>query len=75
MIRNDAEQLAWQKAHHPGLLGGWSGGVGLGFALTRGNSETKNLALAFNNTRKRLHDKLSLYAGSVHSTNDGPLRW
>jgi putative salt-induced outer membrane protein len=72
VMRNDAEQAAWQKLQHPGLLQGWEGGINLGFALTSGNSETKNLALAFNGVRTGLHDKLTLYAGSVYATNDAP---
>jgi putative salt-induced outer membrane protein YdiY len=51
-------------------LEGWEGGVNLGFGLTSGNSETKNLALSFNGIRTGLHDKLTLYAGSVYSKND-----
>jgi putative salt-induced outer membrane protein YdiY len=69
-MRSDAEQLAWEKLQHPGLLRGWNGGVNLGFGLTGGNSETKNLALGFNAVRTGLHDKLTLYAASVYSTND-----
>jgi putative salt-induced outer membrane protein YdiY len=70
VMRSDAEQSAWEKLQHPGLLQGWEGGVNFGFGLTAGNSETKNLALAFTGTRTGLHDKLSLYAGSVYSRND-----
>ena len=70
VIRSDAEQSDWEKLQHPGLLQGWTGGVNVGFGLTAGNSETKNLAVAFNGVRTGLHDKLSLYAGSVYSTND-----
>lgn len=70
VMRSDAEQLAWEKLQHPGLLEGWNGGVTVGFGLTGGNSETKNLALAFNGVRTGLHDKLTLYAATVYSTND-----
>jgi putative salt-induced outer membrane protein YdiY len=70
VIRSDAEQSDWEKLQHPGLLQGWTGGLNVGFGLTAGNSETKNLAVAFNGVRTGLHDKLSLYAGSVYSTND-----
>ena len=69
VVRNDAEQLAWQKREHPGLLEGWNGGLNMGFGLTGGNSETKNLALAFTGVRAGAHDKLSLYAGSVYVTS------
>ena len=70
VMRSDPEQLAWEKQQHPGLLEGWQGGLNIGFGLTAGNSETKNLALAFNGVRTGLHDKLTLYAGSVYSKND-----
>ena len=69
-IRGEAEQSAYEKSLHPGLRDNWDGGATLGFGLTRGNSETKNLALAFTADRKTLHDKLSLYANSVYATND-----
>ena len=72
VIRNDAEQTAYDKSLNPGWGEGWTGGVNFGFALTRGNSQTKNLALAFTADRKTLHDKLSLYANSVFATNDAP---
>jgi putative salt-induced outer membrane protein YdiY len=71
-LRNDAEEQAYQKSLHPGLLSGWQGGVNLGFALTRGNSQTKNLALAFTADRKTLHDHVGMYANSVYATNDAP---
>jgi putative salt-induced outer membrane protein YdiY len=69
VIRSGAEQLAWEKAQHPGLLEGWNGGLNVGFGLTGGNSETKNLALAFTGVRTGLHDKLSMYAGSVYASS------
>jgi putative salt-induced outer membrane protein YdiY len=72
LMRSDAEQAAWEKSQHPGLLEGWNGGVNVGFALTGGNSQTKNLALALNGVRTGLHDKITLYEGSVYSTNDLP---
>ncbi len=71
-IRNETEEAIYEKSLHPGLLQGWSGGSNIGFALTRGNSQTKNLALAFTATRATLRDKLSLYANSVYATNDAP---
>ncbi len=70
IIRNDAEQTAYEKTLHPGMLQGWNGGLNVGFALTRGNSATKNLNVAFTATRQTLHDKLGLYANSIYATND-----
>jgi len=72
MLRSPAEQAAYEKSLHPGLLEGWNGGVNLGFAVTRGNSETKNLNIAFNATRKGFHDKLILYTNSIYATNELP---
>ena len=69
-LRNEAEETAYEKTLHPGLLQGWTSGLNAGFALTRGNSATKNLSLAFVATRQTLNDKLGLYANSVYSTND-----
>ncbi len=72
MLRSPAEQAAYEKSLHPGLKEGWNGGLNLGFALTRGNSETKNLNIAFNATRKGFHDKLTLYTNSIYAANDLP---
>src|SRR5271167_4295527 len=54
-LRNDAEQAAYEKSLHPTLLEGWVLGANVGFALTGGNSETKNLAIAFTADRKTTH--------------------
>ena len=54
VMRSDTEQSAWEKRQHPGLLEGWNGGLNIGFGFTAGNSETKNLALAFSGIRTGL---------------------
>ena len=69
-IRNDVEQASYEQSLHPGWRENWEGGANVGFALTRGNSQTKNLALAFTADRKTLNDKLGVYANSVYATND-----
>jgi putative salt-induced outer membrane protein YdiY len=71
-IFGEAEEEAYEKSLHPGLLEGWQGGANVGFGLTRGNSQTKNLALAFTADRKGWNDKLSLYTNSIYATNDAP---
>jgi putative salt-induced outer membrane protein len=71
-LRSPAEQAAYEKSLHPGFREGWNGSVNVGFALTRGNSETKNLNIAFAATRKGFRDKLTLYTNSVYATNDLP---
>ena len=70
LIRNDAEQAAYEKSLHPGLMQGWTGGANVGFSVARGNSETENLALAFNAARPTLKDKITVYASSIDTKND-----
>src|SRR5437667_12154096 len=69
-LRNEEEQAAYEKSLHPTLLHGWAGGANVGFALTRGNSETKNLALAFTADRKTQHDEITMYANNAYASND-----
>ena len=69
LIRNDAEQQAYEKSLHPGLLHGWNGGINVGFSVARGNSQTENLSLAFNAVHPTQHDKLTLYTSSIYTTN------
>jgi len=71
-IRNQAGESAYEKSLHPGLFEEWKAGLNTGFALTRGNSESKNLSLAFVATRQTLHDKLGLYSNAVYASNDAP---
>lgn len=70
LIRNDAEQAAYDKSLHPGLMHGWQGGTNVGFSVARGNSQTENLALAFNAVHPTEHDKLTLYESSIYTRND-----
>ena len=69
-LRNDQEQAAYEKSLHPTMWQNWTIGSTVGFALTRGNSETKNLSLAFTGDRKGNHDEITMYANTVYATND-----
>jgi putative salt-induced outer membrane protein YdiY len=71
-LRNHAEQATYEKTVHGGILDDWKAGLNLGFSLTRGNSQTKNLSLAFIATRRTMHDKLGLYSNTIYATNDTP---
>jgi len=71
-LRNDAEETTYEKSLHPGLLQAWNTGLNIGFAVTGGNSQTKNFSLAFNGTRQTSHDKLGLYSNAVYAANDAP---
>ena len=68
-MRNSNEQAAYERSQHPTLAQGWEAGANLGFALTAGNSETKNLALAFLADRKALNDHIGVFLNSVYATN------
>lgn len=70
LIRNDAEQQAYDKSLHPGLWHGWNGGANVGFSIARGNSESENLALAFNAVHPTLNDKITLYVNSINTQNN-----
>ena len=70
LLRSPAEQAAYEKSLHPGWGEGWAGGVNLGFAVTAGNSETKNLNIASNAARKGFHDKLTLYENTIYAVTD-----
>jgi putative salt-induced outer membrane protein YdiY len=73
VIRNDAEEAAYEKSLHPGLMHGWTGGTNVGFSLARGNSETENLALAFNAIHTTSSDKITLNASSIYTKNDAAI--
>jgi len=64
-LRNEAEQKQYESTLHPGWLQQWTGRADLGFALTRGNSNTTNLALGMTMARETLRDRTSMYAASV----------
>lgn len=70
VMRNDAEQAAFEKAEHPGLKRGWTGGANVGFSVARGNAETENLALAFNAAHATANDKITAYANSIDTVNN-----
>ncbi len=70
LIRNDAEQAAYDKSLHPGLLHGWNGGANVGFSLARGNSQTSNLALAINAVHASLNDKLTIHTTAIETKNE-----
>ena len=69
-MRSPADQAAYEKSLHPGMMEGWTGGGNFGFALARGNSETTNLALGFNALRKTNTDSWTVNAASIYSTDD-----
>ena len=76
VLRNEAEQKQYESTLHPGWLQQWTGGADIGFALTRGNSNTSNLALGMAISRETLRDRTAMYAASVlnRETTNGVTR-
>jgi putative salt-induced outer membrane protein len=70
VVRGAAQETAYEKSLHPGILENWKGGINLGFALARGNSETTNLTTGFTADRKTMNDEITAYFTSLYSTND-----
>jgi hypothetical protein len=70
VVRGADQETAYEKSLHPGILEAWKGGVNLGFALARGNSETTNLTTGFTADRKTTTDETTAYFTSLYSTND-----
>ena len=71
VVRSVEDQQAYEKSLHPGLLESWTGGVNVGFAIARGNSDTTNLTTGFTANRKTLSDAIRLYSNSIY-TDNGP---
>ena len=71
-LRNDEEQLAYERSQREGLRYEWEGTVDAGFELTSGNSDTRSFRFAFNASRKTHRDQLTLYALSVYSVDELP---
>jgi putative salt-induced outer membrane protein len=73
IVRSEDEEQAYERGLHPRLLNAWKGGVNVGFALARGNSDTTNLNTGFTADRKTLSDEIQAYSSSVYSTNGGTM--
>ena len=66
-IRSESEQKAYEKTLNPGWTEQWTGGADLGVALTKGNSDTTNIALGVGMSRETLRDKTTVYAASIYN--------
>jgi putative salt-induced outer membrane protein len=71
VMRSPADQAAYEKSLHPGMLEGWAGGGNFGVALARGNSDTTNVALGFDAQRKTTNDAWIINAASIYNTDGG----
>lgn len=71
VMRSADDQAAYEKSQHPRLIEGWKGGLNIGLALARGNSDTTNLNTGVTAVRKTPTDQISIYESSIYSTNGG----
>jgi putative salt-induced outer membrane protein YdiY len=72
MIRSPQQQQTYEASLHPSFVEDWKGGVNLGFALARGNSDTTNLNVGFLADRKTSNDEMKSYFTSVYASNNAP---
>ena len=66
-VRSQDEQRLYEKSLNPGWFEQWTGGADLGIALTRGNSDTTNVAFGMGISRTTLHDKTALYGAAIYN--------
>lgn len=70
VARNEAEQQAYESSLNPGWLQQWTGGLDVGLALTKGNSDTTNVAIGLGLSRQTLNDKTTLYGASIYNRDN-----
>ena len=67
-IRNDAEQIAYERLLHPGWGNLWTGTGTIGFAGTAGNSKTSTFTIGLNASRVTNTDKTSIYFSAIKAS-------
>jgi putative salt-induced outer membrane protein YdiY len=67
-IRDQAEQLKFEKLLHPTWFELWAGYVDVGFSLVRGNSHADTLTSAFNANRVTNNDKTTFFLNQIYAT-------
>jgi hypothetical protein len=68
-IRNDAQQMEFDRLQHPRFRDSWSGLFDLGLSITEGNSSTAALTIAGKAARVLPKNNLSLYYTSVYAND------
>ena len=67
-VRDAAEQHAWERLQHPGLLELWTGNYDMGLALARGNARTDTLTNAVTASRITTKDKITMYFNEIYGS-------
>lgn len=68
VIRNTAEQTAWERLQNPGWLHLWAGYLDFGASLARGNADTTTMTTGLNASRATRTDKTTIYFNQIYST-------
>jgi putative salt-induced outer membrane protein len=68
VLRNDAEQKAYERLLHPGWAELWAGTGTIGFAGTAGNSKTLTFTTGINASRATNTDKTSVYFSAIKAS-------
>ncbi|MFN7924365.1 MAG: DUF481 domain-containing protein [Bryobacteraceae bacterium] len=67
-LRNDAEQKAYERLLHPGILDVWAGGATIGWAGTSGNARTGTFTTGLTAARVTNTDKATLYFNAIRAS-------
>jgi len=67
-VRDAAEQHAFERLEHPGILELWAGNFDVGLALANGNARSEALTTALTAGRRTRGGNLALYFNQIYST-------
>ena len=67
-VRDAAEQHAFERLEHPGILELWAGNFDVGLALANGNAKSTSHTTAFTAGRRTRGGNLALYFNQIRST-------
>jgi putative salt-induced outer membrane protein YdiY len=67
-LRDDAEQLAWERRQHPSWANLWAGTATVGFAGAQGNAKTRTFTAGFNASRVTRTDKTTVRFAAIRSS-------
>jgi putative salt-induced outer membrane protein YdiY len=65
-LRSPSEQAEYERLQDPGLFEQWTGRLSAALGLTRGNSDTTNIALGFGASRSTPRDKIAASPAPLH---------
>jgi len=73
VLRNAADEKAYEDSLHPGWGHAWAGAANVSFALAHGNANTATFGAGMAAARTTKNDKTSLYVNSLYSKNSNAI--